>query len=91
MSEWATAAETDADEKALLAQVMALSQQEFLDSLKRHSKEGRDGVGDGSEKAGSSNANERHAEVLTMTVYAQIIIIISSGAEMSTVESAVQK
>ncbi|KHN78329.1 OTU domain-containing protein 5, partial [Toxocara canis] len=57
MSEWATAAETDADEKALLAQVMALSQQEFLDSLKRHSKEGRDGVGDGSEKAGSSKSS----------------------------------
>lgn len=39
ISEWASAAENDADERALLAQVMALSQQEFLNSLKSKSEQ----------------------------------------------------
>lgn len=57
MSEWATAAETDADEKALLAQVMALSQQEFLDSLKHCSKEDQNSTENGTEQAGSSKTS----------------------------------
>uniref|UniRef100_A0A915CJ76 Deubiquitinating enzyme A n=2 Tax=Parascaris TaxID=6254 RepID=A0A915CJ76_PARUN len=57
MSEWATAAETDADEKALLAQVMALSQQEFLDSLKHCSKKDQNSIESETEQAGSSKTS----------------------------------
>ncbi|MCP9265530.1 OTU domain-containing protein 5 [Dirofilaria immitis] len=40
-NEWFHAAGSDAEESALLAQVMALSQQEFLNSLKRNHRESR--------------------------------------------------
>lgn len=52
-NEWFHAAGSDAEESALLAQVMALSQQEFMNSLKKKSsKEQND-----ADQAGSSKSS----------------------------------
>ncbi|VDK69266.1 unnamed protein product [Litomosoides sigmodontis] len=51
-NEWFHAAGSDAEENALLAQVMALSQQEFLNSLKKKSKKQND-----ADQAGSSKSS----------------------------------
>ncbi|VDM94850.1 unnamed protein product [Thelazia callipaeda] len=51
-AEWFHAAASDAEESALLAQVMALSQQEFLNSLKKKSLDGNND----DDQAGSSKS-----------------------------------
>ncbi|EFO21711.1 hypothetical protein LOAG_06778 [Loa loa] len=52
-NEWFHAAGSDAEENALLAQVMALSQQEFMNSLKKKSSKGQNDA----DQAGSSKSS----------------------------------